>query len=80
MSSDQKNSELDEKKYRSFLLRLWQVDVKEIRAWRFSLEDPVTGERKGFAHIAKLMSFLMEEIGNGERDGTKQFEDPKTTH
>ena len=79
MNSDQKNVELDEKKYRSFLLRLWEVDVEKRRAWRFSVEDPVTGERKGFANIAKLMSFLMEEISSGERDGTKQFEDPKNT-
>ena len=80
MKSDQKNMELDDKKYRCFLLRLWQVDAKKTRAWRISFEDPVTGKRKGFSHIAKLMSFLMEEIGNGERDGTNQFEDPKNTH
>lgn len=71
MTSDQKNIDLDDKKYRSFLLRLWQVDAKETQAWRFSLEDPVTGERKGFANIAKFMSFLMEEIGNDEQGSTK---------
>lgn len=79
MAPDQKNSELDDNKYRAFLLRLWQVDVEETHAWRFSLEDPVTGERKGFAHIAKLMSFLMEEIDNDEPNRTNQLEDPKNT-
>ena len=77
MPSDQKNRELDEKKYRSFLLRLWQVDVEETRAWRFSLEDPVTGERKGFAHIAKLMYFLMEEISNDQQGISNKFIDSR---
>lgn len=71
MESVHQNNELEEKGYHSFLLRLWPVDVKKTRAWRFSLEDTVTGERKGFANIAELMSFLMADICNDQHTDTK---------
>lgn len=46
--------------YRSFLLRLWAVSPDEPRVWRFSLEDPHTGERRGFANWERLQEFLKE--------------------
>ena len=31
-------------------------------AWRFSLEDPHTGERQGFATFEALIAFLQEAL------------------
>ena len=53
-----------ERKYRSFLLRLWCVDTAD-SCWHASLEDPHTGERIGFASLEQLFAFLMEQV---ERD------------
>jgi hypothetical protein len=44
--------------YHSFLLRLWRGS--DTPAWRFSLEDPHTGQRRGFADWAQLVEFLKE--------------------
>lgn len=44
--------------YRSFLLRLWEDS--DSQTWRFSLEDPHTGERRGLANLDKLLGFLKE--------------------
>ena len=42
----------------SFLLRLWQADSNHAETWRASLEDPSTGERKGFADVDALVGYL----------------------
>ena len=55
--------------YRSFLLRLWRVDTEGKRAWRFSLENSVTGERRGFANLGELLVFLLDEVCDGQEDG-----------
>ncbi len=34
------------------------------RVWRFSLEDPHTGQRQGFSNIDGLVAFLKNEIGS----------------
>jgi hypothetical protein len=47
--------------YLSYLLRLWQED-KEGQAWRMSLENAHTDERKGFASLDELFSFLRQRI------------------
>ena len=33
--------------------------------WRFSVEDPHTGERRAFASLAALVAFLCAELGLG---------------
>ena len=48
------------KKYRSYLLRLWVDDVKGKPAWRISLENPFSGERRGFASLKDLCAYLKE--------------------
>jgi hypothetical protein len=49
----------DEQRYRAYLLRLWQADGDDGRpAWRAALEDARTGERRGFADLARLCVFL----------------------
>lgn len=47
--------------YLSYLLRLWRVGRKEEAAWRASLESPYTGERRGFANLADLFTFLEKD-------------------
>jgi hypothetical protein len=48
-------------RYRAYMLRFWQVrdHLSEGPAvWRFSLEDPLTGERRCFADVHNLAAFL----------------------
>jgi hypothetical protein len=44
--------------YFSYLLRMWRTG--EHSAWRASLEDPQTGERRGFGSLEALLSYLVE--------------------
>jgi hypothetical protein len=56
-------------RYRSYLLRFWETRGLTLGApvqWRFSLEDPRTGEKHGFADLAALVAFLQEQTGRGE--------------
>jgi hypothetical protein len=68
MGLDRKEINSGEMGYRSFLLRLWQVDTEGKRAWRFSLENSATGERRGFANLGELLVFLLDEICDGQED------------
>jgi hypothetical protein len=56
-------------RYRAYLLRFWE----ECRGhpelpgtWRFSLEDPHTGRRRGLASLERLVAFLQQEMAGGE--------------
>ena len=40
--------------YRAFLLRMW----REGERWRFTLEDPHSGQKHGFGSLPKLVAFL----------------------
>jgi len=42
----------------SFLLRLWRSNLEQDSEWRVSVENPMTGERNGFASIEALVDFL----------------------
>jgi hypothetical protein len=57
--------------YLSFLLRLWRES--EHGAWRASLENVTTGERRGFPNLASLFAFLEAEC---QRVATQRREDP----
>jgi hypothetical protein len=52
--------------YQSYLLRLWRANGSTDRArqgepvWRASLEDPLTGERMGFASLDDLVAYLRQ--------------------
>jgi hypothetical protein len=50
--------------YRSYLLRFWQERGENPLAavWRFSLEDPLTSQRQGFASLEALTAWLQAEI------------------
>ena len=56
--------------YLSYLLRLWQVSSDGEQVWRASSESPGTGERRGFANVECLFTFLQEKTQEvGERKG-----------
>lgn len=44
--------------YRSFLLRLWQVEQNGALTWRCSLEETSKGGRHNFASLAEMTAFL----------------------
>ena len=50
-------------RYRSYLLTVWEErnrDPSLPAVWRFSLEDPHTGQRRGFADLDALTAALKE--------------------
>jgi len=52
--------------YTIYLMRLW-IDSEGETAWRFSLEDPHTGARRGFATLDELVIFLQRETTKDTR-------------
>lgn len=61
--------------YTIYLLRLWLNDERET-GWRFSLEDPRTGARRGFASLEELTTFLQQETsGTVERAQYEALDD-----
>ena len=50
--------------YQSYLLRIWREEphTKTSSPWRFSLEDPHTGFRRGFQDLELLMTFLVDQL------------------
>ena len=58
-------------RYRAYLLTFWEersTDQRSPGLWRFTLEDPRTGQRRGFASLGALMEALEQET-SGTRDG-----------
>jgi len=47
-----------ERRYFSYMLRLWETSDGERQMWRASLESPGSGERRGFASLQSLIDFL----------------------
>ena len=54
--------------YVAYLLRLWRVGSGEPTVWRASLDDPSTGERKGFANLESLFAYLRDQVGESDAD------------
>lgn len=52
--------------YTIYLMRLW-IDSEGETTWRFSLEDPHTGARRGFATLDELVIFLQRETTKDTR-------------
>lgn len=58
--------------YRVFVLRLWHEvsgDGAGAPVWRCSLEDPVTGQRRGFASPLGLAGYLINVFGEAGETG-----------
>jgi len=56
-------------RYQAYMLRLWQerpASSERPAVWRFSLEDPHTGKRRGFASLEELVTFLQRQLTEGE--------------
>jgi hypothetical protein len=53
----------DVQDHMSYLLRLWREKGGASTWWRVSLQDPLSGERVGFAHLDDLVAFLREQTG-----------------
>lgn len=54
-------------RYHTFLLTLWEErneDPDLPSVWRFRLEDPRTGQQRGFANLEALMAALEQEIAD----------------
>ena len=57
--------------YRSYLLRFWlehRENPKLPGMWRYSLEDPHTGEKLGFASLELLVAFLRRQTSEADPD------------
>jgi hypothetical protein len=53
-------------RYCAYLLRCWETPDQGrglLPAWRYSLEDPHSGERRGFATFDALVAHLRAELG-----------------
>jgi hypothetical protein len=47
-----------QRRYLSYMLRLWETSNGERQIWRASLESPGSGQRHGFASLQSLIEFL----------------------
>ncbi len=53
-------------RYCAYLLRCWEAADRGsdlLPAWRYSLEDPHSGERRGFASLDALVAHLRADLG-----------------
>jgi hypothetical protein len=62
------NPPSESRRYQAYLLRLWQASEGEAVMWRALLEDPRTGERRGFADLDSLFAFLLATCREGRSD------------
>jgi hypothetical protein len=55
-------------RYRSYIVRCWQEASvhagRRTKLWRFSLQDPHTGLRRGFVTLEALLVSLQEEMAD----------------
>jgi hypothetical protein len=51
------------RRQRILLLRVWRAG--DGGSWRAVVEDPRTGNRRGFAELAGLLAFLDDQFGDG---------------
>ena len=57
-------------RYQSYLLRCWEVRSQQPdqpATWRYSLQDPHTEQKHGFADLEELVAFLQDELVVGRR-------------
>jgi len=59
-------------RYVSYVVSCWQERSvhagREIMVWRFSLQNPRTNQRHGFATLESLLVSLQEELADDEVD------------
>jgi len=69
-----------QRRYLSYLLRLWQESVGDPPAgdpppWRASLQSPQSDELRGFASLVDLFTFLENETRSGSRGSERSDEE-----
>jgi hypothetical protein len=60
-------------RYRSYVLTFWEErsrDPDTPVVWRFSLQDPRTGQRRGFASLEEMVDFLRTELVTHQNEST----------
>jgi hypothetical protein len=65
-----------QRRYLSYLLRLWRENGGKPPLWRASLERPQDGERLVFVSLVNLFAFLDKETGSGS-PGPERSDDEK---
>ena len=60
------------RRYLAYLLRLWSVLSDEGPVWRASVEDPHTGERRGFGSVEQLVAFLEARMDDASQPDDRQ--------
>lgn len=57
-------------RYRSYIVRCWQEPGvhagRETTVWRFSLQDPRTDQRRGFATLEALLVSLQADLADDQ--------------
>ena len=56
--------------YKSYWLRCWPAGDQKggaTKYWRYSLEDPVTGHKRGFTDLQTLVMFIEHELDCQDR-------------
>lgn len=67
--------------YHAYLLRCWQERSRygdRPALWRFSLEDPYTGVRHGFATLSALIAAVQHNLDNHEDEPASPSPDHDT--
>ncbi len=62
------------------MLRCWEVRSPQPGGpvtWRFSLEDPHTGEKHGFANLEVLTDFLQAELEQADSTRGQMMASPR---
>ncbi len=65
-------------RYYAYMLRCWAESTASPNQpviWRFSLEDPHTGVRLGFASFEALVAFLVAELQHELGDAPSAWHD-----
>jgi hypothetical protein len=61
-------------RYISYLLRLWRASGVGQPMWRVSIEDPHSGERRGFADLDSFFAFLKAQITSRNQEASHKQE------
>ena len=59
----------EQRYYRAYLLRIWAepgLPVDQPLVWRYSLQDPHTGGRRGFATLEALIAFVQSTLAGAQ--------------
>jgi hypothetical protein len=65
----------DQQIYRSYLLRLWRSKSDGSLSWYALLEDPVSGERKGFSNLKSMIDYLEKDHEDDKNTNTLLLEE-----